>query len=65
MGIIKFLFTFLFFYFLIKVVRTLFFVNKAVKSHKKATQRQSSHIKTPESEDDIIEAEYKVVDDKK
>lgn len=67
MGIIKFLLTFFFFYFLIKFIKAAFFVNKVVKTHKeniKNFEQRASNVQKPQNSEDIIDAEYKVVDDK-
>lgn len=67
MGIIKFLLTFFFFYFLIKFIKAAIFVNKVAKTHKeniKNFEQRASSAKKPQNQDDIIDAEYKVVDDK-
>ena len=58
MGLIKFIATFFIFYILIKVVQSVFGVNKVIKNAKEQHKKQKAH-----QQGDVIDAEYKVIDD--
>ena len=57
---------FFLFYFLLKFIKGAFFVRKVVKTHKenmKNFENAQSGSQRPQRSEDIIDAEYKVVDD--
>ena len=60
MGLLKFILTFVFFYYGIKILRSVFFVSKTIKQAKKSQQQQGARKRTSE---DIIDADYKIVDE--
>lgn len=64
MAIIKFIFTFLFFYMIFKLLRGAFFVRKVFKDQEKMFQGQKRK-REASSKGDIIEAEFKVLDEEK
>lgn len=65
MGILKFLAIFCFFYFMIKIVRSIFLFKKTVNQFKDEIHKRHTPPgeQTPHSGEDIIEADYKVLDE--
>ena len=63
MGILKFIFTFIFFYYAIKIIRSVFFVSKTIRQAKDQVRRHSQEAGPKKPSEDIIDADYKVVDE--
>lgn len=61
MGIIKFIFLFILFYLLLKGLRVFFQIRKAIKNAQQS--QRAHHTQEKKGPTDIIEAEYRVIDD--